>query len=111
MLCEGSSLRSTSRVHDGLRVNLLHEGHFEIGRLPFKVFPDFFDLLFGGFQHAGLGFHGWVVTSRCKGFAQASMVVRCHKPTVTSSAEGELAPSSGQKTRSSDSFLPILNTP
>src|ERR1700682_3985981 len=41
-------------VQDGLRVSLLHEGHFEIGRLPFKVFPDFLDLLFGSFQHDGL---------------------------------------------------------
>src|ERR1700730_3073170 len=38
-------------VQDGLRVDLLHEGHFEVGRLPFKVFSDFLDLLFGSFQH------------------------------------------------------------
>src|SRR5882724_12769646 len=38
-------------VQNGLRVDLLHEGHFEVGRLPFKVFPDFLDLLLGSFQH------------------------------------------------------------
>ena len=41
-------------VQDGLRVDLLHEGHFEVGRLPFKVFPDFLDLLVAGFQHERL---------------------------------------------------------
>ncbi len=28
-------------VEDSLRVNLLHESHFKVGRLPFKIFPDF----------------------------------------------------------------------
>src|ERR1700731_2374060 len=40
-----------ARVQNGLRVDLLNKGFLGIGRLPFKVFPDFLDLLFGSFQH------------------------------------------------------------
>ena len=42
-----------------LRIHFLQHGWFSlpdpaVGRLPFEVFPDFLDLLVGGFQHERL---------------------------------------------------------
>src|SRR5882757_6552886 len=58
---------------DGLRVDLLHESHFEVGRLPLEIFSDFLDFLFGSFQHDQLP--QWLTAPRQKGLVKASTII------------------------------------
>jgi hypothetical protein len=62
-------------VPDGLGVDLLHEGHFEVRSLPFKVFSDVLDLLFGRFQHSWLP--RWVISPRLQRVCESLNNRRC----------------------------------
>jgi hypothetical protein len=64
-------------IENGLRVDLLHESHFEVGRLPFKVFPDFLDFLFGSFQHDLLPRRA--SRTALQRFAKTSSIDRCRR--------------------------------
>ncbi len=64
-------------IENGLRVDLLHESHFEVGRLPFKVFPDFLDFLFGSFQRDLLPRRA--SRTALQRFAKTSSIDRCRR--------------------------------